>query len=119
MSKKAFITGITGQDGSYISELLVSKGYEVHGMVRRISQPNFSNLENVINKITLHTGDMTDATSIFRIIKSVMPDEIYNLAAMSQVRDSYDHPDVTQDINCNGLMRILESCRTLGTFEAP
>lgn len=113
MSKKAFITGITGQDGSYISELLVSKGYEVHGMVRRVSQPNFSNLENVINKIILHTGDMTDATSVFRIIKSVMPDEIYNLAAMSQVRDSYDHPDVTQDINCNGLIRILESCRTL------
>lgn len=111
--KKAFITGISGQDGSYLSELLIEKGYEVHGMVRRISQPNLSNLVNVIDKVILHTGDMTDATSIFRIINEVKPDEIYNFAAMSQVRDSYDHPDVTQDINCNGLMRILESVRAL------
>jgi len=111
---KAFITGISGQDGSYLTELLLSKGYEVHGMVRRISQPNLSNLETVINDVKLHTGDMTDATSIFRIINEVKPDEIYNLAAMSQVRDSYDHPDITQDINCNGLMRIMESVRALG-----
>lgn len=111
---KAFITGITGQDGSYLSELLIEKGYEVHGMVRRISQPNLSNLHNVIDKIKLHTGDMTDANSLFRILNDVRPDEIYNFAAMSQVRDSYDHPDVTQDINCNGLMRILEAVRTLG-----
>lgn len=112
--KKAFLTGISGQDGSYLSELLIEKGYEVHGMVRRISQPNLSNLVNVIDQVKLHTGDMTDATSIFRIINEVKPDEIYNFAAMSQVRDSYDHPDVTQDINCNGLMRILESVRALG-----
>lgn len=111
---RAFITGITGQDGSYLSELLIEKGYEVHGMVRRISQPNLSNLHNVIDKVKLHTGDMTDANSIFRILNDVQPDEIYNFAAMSQVRDSYDHPDVTQDINCNGLMRILEAVRTLG-----
>lgn len=110
---KAFITGITGQDGSYLSELLIGKGYEVHGMIRRISQPNLSNLFQVIDKVKLHTGDMQDATSIFRIINEVKPDEIYNFAAMSQVRDSYDHPDVTQDINCNGLMRIMESVRTL------
>jgi GDPmannose 4,6-dehydratase len=112
--KKAFLTGISGQDGSYLSELLIEKGYEVHGMVRRISQPNLSNLKNVIDQVKLHTGDMTDATSIFRIINEIRPDEIYNFAAMSQVRDSYDHPDVTQDINCNGLMRILESVRALG-----
>ena len=111
---KAFITGISGQDGSYLSELLVSKGYEVHGMVRRISQPNLSNLNEVINQITLHTGDMQDATSLYRIIGAVQPDEIYNLAAMSQVRDSYDHPDVTQDINSNGLLRIMEAVRNLG-----
>jgi GDPmannose 4,6-dehydratase len=111
--KKAFLTGISGQDGSYLSELLLEKGYEVHGMVRRISQPNLSNLVNVIDRVKLHTGDMTDATSIFRIINQVKPDEIYNFAAMSQVRDSYDHPDVTQDINCNGLMRIMESVRAL------
>ena len=111
---KAFITGISGQDGSYLTELLLSKGYEVHGMVRRISQPNLSNLNEVINQITLHTGDMQDATSLYRIIGMVQPDEIYNLAAMSQVRDSYDHPDVTQDINSNGLLRIMEAVRTMG-----
>ena len=111
---KAFITGISGQDGSYLAELLVSKGYEVHGMVRRISQPNLSNLTDVINQITLHTGDMQDATSLYRIIDKVRPDGIYNLAAMSQVRDSYDHPDVTQDINANGLLRIMEAVRTMG-----
>jgi GDPmannose 4,6-dehydratase len=111
---KAFITGITGQDGSYLAELLLSKGYEVHGMVRRISQPNLSNLAAVRDYVTLHTGDMTDGPSLFRILQAVRPDEIYNFAGMSQVRDSYDHPEVTQDINANGLLRILESCRTLG-----
>ena len=112
--KTAFITGISGQDGSYLTELLLSKGYTVHGMVRRISQPNLSNLSDVVDKITLHTGDMVDGTSIFRIIEKVRPDEIYNLAAMSQVRDSYDHPEVTQDINSNGLLRIMESVRNIG-----
>ena len=111
--KKACITGIAGQDGSYLAELLVAKGYEVHGMVRRISQPNLSNLDAVIDRVTLHTGDMTDGPSLFRILQAVRPDEIYNLAAMSQVRDSYDHPEVTQDINAGGLLRVLESCRTL------
>lgn len=110
----ALITGCTGQDGSYLSELLVSKGYEVHGVVRRISQPNYSNIATVLNKITLHTGDMTDGASLFRIIESIRPDEIYNLAAMSHVRDSYDHPEVTQDINAGGLLRIMEACRTIG-----
>lgn len=114
MPNIALVTGISGQDGSYLAELLLSKGYEVHGMVRRISQPNLSNLSNVIDKIKLHTGDMTDVTSIFRIIKEVNPTEIYNFAAMSQVRDSYDHPDITQDINANGLLRIMEAVRILG-----
>ena len=111
---KALITGITGQDGSYLAELLVSKGYEVHGIVRRISQPNFSNIAAVLDQLSLHTGDMTDGASIARIIAAVRPDEIYNLAAMSQVRDSYDHPEVTQDINAGGLLRIMEACRSLG-----
>jgi GDPmannose 4,6-dehydratase len=110
---KALISGISGQDGSYLAELLLSKGYEVHGIVRRISQPNLSNIEPVLPRLTLHTGDMTDGTSLFGIINYVQPDEIYNLAAMSQVRDSYDHPEVTQDINAGGLLRIMESCRTL------
>lgn len=111
---RALITGISGQDGSYLAELLISKGYEVHGVVRRISQPNFSNLAAVLDRVTLHTGDMTDGASIARIISEVLPGEIYNLAAMSQVRDSYDHPEVTQDINAGGLLRIMEACRTLG-----
>jgi len=111
---KAFITGISGQDGSFLAELLVSKGYEVHGMIRRISQPNFSNISAIINQVTLHTGDMQDSPSLFRIIKEVKPNEIYNLAAMSQVRDSYDNPEVTHDINAIGLLRILESVKTLG-----
>src|SRR5690349_11871524 len=102
---KAFITGVSGQDGSYLAELLLSKGYEVHGMVRRISQPNLSNLANVVDQVMLHTGDMADGASIFRIIRDVQPDEIYNLAAMSQVRDSYDAAEATQNINAIGLLR--------------
>ena len=113
---RALVTGISGQDGSYLAELLLSKGYKVHGIVRRISQPNLSNIETILPRLTLHTGDMTDATSLFRIIERVQPDEIYNLAAMSQVRDSYDHPEVTQDINAGGLLRIMESCRTLRLY---
>jgi GDPmannose 4,6-dehydratase len=112
--KTALITGISGQDGSYLAELLVSKGYAVHGIIRRISQPNLSNLANVRDELTLHTADMQDGSSLFRVINQVQPDEIYNLAAMSQVRDSYDHPEITQDINATGLLRILESVRMLG-----
>lgn len=110
---KALITGITGQDGSYMAELLLGKGYEVHGLVRRTSQPNFTNIAGVLDRLTLHTGDMTDGPSLFRILAEVKPDEIYNFAGMSQVRDSYDHPEVTQDINAGGLLRIMEACRTL------
>lgn len=112
--KRALITGVTGQDGSYLAELLLDQGYEVHGLIRRVSQPNLVNLAGVIDRVELHTGDMTDGPSLFRVIKDVVPDEIYNLAAMSQVRDSYDHPEVTQDINAGGLLRIMETCRTLG-----
>lgn len=113
MTKTALITGISGQDGSYLAELLVNKSYRVHGTIRRISQPNLSNLAAVLDEIKLHTADMQDGLSLFRVINEVQPDEIYNLAAMSQVRDSYDHPEVTQDINANGLLRIFESVRTL------
>jgi GDPmannose 4,6-dehydratase len=114
MTRRAFITGISGQDGSYLAELLIAKGYDVHGLVRRVSQPNFANLASVIGRVTLHTGDMTDGASLFRILSEIRPDEIYNLAAMSQVRDSYDHPEVTQDINATGLLRLMEGCRALG-----
>jgi GDPmannose 4,6-dehydratase len=112
--KRALITGITGQDGSYLAELLLEKGYEVHGLVRRVSQPNFSNLAAVLGRLKLRTGDMTDGGSIHRAIYEVLPDEIYNLAAMSQVRDSYDHPEVTQDVNAGGLLRIMEAVKTIG-----
>lgn len=111
--KRALITGITGQDGSYLAELLLDKGYEVHGMVRRTSQPRLDNIAGIVDRLQLHTGDMVDGVSLFRIVDAVRPDEIYNLAAMSQVRDSYDHPEVTQDINAAGLLRLLEACRTL------
>lgn len=111
--KTALITGISGQTGSYLAELLVEKRYSVHGLIRRVSQPNLSNLSAIQDKITLHTGDMQDGTSLFRIINEVQPNEIYNLAAMSQVRDSYDNPLTTHDINCNGFLRILEAVRTL------
>ena len=110
----ALITGISGQDGSYLAELLVEKGYDVHGVIRRTSQPTLGNILAVIDRISLHTGDMTDGPSLIRIINAVRPHEIYNLAAMSQVRDSYDHPEVTQDINATGLLRIMEACRALG-----
>lgn len=112
--KRALITGITGQDGSYLAELLLAKGYEVHGIVRRISSPNFANIAEIKDRLILHTADMQDAGSLFAAIKASSPDEIYNFAAMSQVRDSYDHPDTTQDINATGFLRILEAVRLLG-----
>lgn len=112
--KTALISGISGQDGSYMAELLLERGYSVHGIVRRISNPAYPNLADCLSRITLHTGDMQDGASIFRIIESVRPDEIYNFAAMSQVRDSYDHPETTQDINAGGLLRIMEAVRVLG-----
>jgi len=111
--KKALITGINGQDGSYLSELLLEKGYEVHGLIRRTSQPLMENIGHLRDQITLHPGDMTDAGSIQNAIEKVKPDEIYNLAGMSQVRWSYDIPSMTMDVNCNGLLRIIESVRGL------
>lgn len=110
---KALITGINGQTGSYLTEWLISQGYEVHGMIRRTSQPLTNNLKHLRNQITLHPGDMTDAGSIQNAIEKVMPDEIYNLAGMSQVRWSYDVPSMTMDVNCNGLLRVIESVRGL------
>lgn len=109
---KALVTGINGQDGSYLAELLLSKGYEVHGITRRTSQPLQDNIRHILDKITLHPGDMTDAGSIQSVIDKVMPDEIYNLAGMSQVRWSYDVPAMTMDVNCGGLLRIIEAVRS-------
>lgn len=111
--KKALITGPNGQDGSYLIELLLAKGYEVYGIIRRTSQPLHDNISHLIDKVKLIPGDMTDGGSIHNAIEKVMPDEIYNLAGMSQVRWSYDVPSMTMDVNCLGLLRIIESVRAL------
>ena len=110
---KALITGITGQDGSYLAELLLSKDYKVYGLIRRTSQDNFCNIKHLINDIEFCYGDMTDTGSINNIIEKSMPDEIYNFAAMSQVRISYDVPVSTFDINTLGFLRILDAIRRL------
>jgi len=110
---KALITGITGQDGSYLAELLLEKKYEVHGLIRRTSQDNHHNIRHFENDIKLHYGDMTDSGSINNTIKEVRPDEIYNFAAMSQVRVSYDTPMSTFDINTLGFLRIIDAVRRL------
>jgi GDPmannose 4,6-dehydratase len=112
--KKALVTGCNGQDGSFLMELLLEKGYEVHGITRRTSQPLHENISHLIDKITLHPADMTDAGSLRQAIQKSMPDEIYNLAGMSQVRWSYDVPSMTMDVNCGGLLRIIEAVRHLG-----
>lgn len=114
--KKALITGITGQDGSFLAELLLEKGYEVHGITRRASGHNTSKIDHLIkaNSITLHDGDLSDSTSLIKIIGAVKPDEIYNLAAQSHVQVSFDVPEYSGDVDAIGVLRILEAVRTLG-----
>ncbi len=112
--KKALITGITGQDGSYLAEFLLEKGYEVHGIVRRSSLPNTDRLQKVIGKVTLHDGDLTDSTSLIKIIREIEPDEVYNLAAQSHVQVSFDVPEYSGDVDALGVLRILEAIRFLG-----
>ena len=114
--KKALITGITGQDGSYFAEFLLEKGYEVHGIVRRVSVPTTGRIEHLLknNSIKIHEGDLSDSISILRIVKEVEPDEIYNLAAQSHVQVSFDAAEYTGDIDALGVLRILEAVRTLG-----
>jgi GDPmannose 4,6-dehydratase len=119
--KKALITGITGQDGSYLAELLLEKGYEVHGIKRRSSSFNTARIDHLYTdphilgtKLFLHYGDMTDSTSLIRIIKEVQPDEIYNLAAQSHVAVSFEEPEYTANSDAIGALRILEAIRILG-----
>ena len=112
--KKALITGITGQDGSYLAELLLEKGYEVHGMTRRASLPNTSRIAHLLDRITLHDGDLSDSCSIIRILSAVRPDEIYNLAAQSHVQVSFDVPEYSGDVDAIGVLRLLEAMRILG-----
>lgn len=110
---KALITGINGMTGSYLAELLIEKGYDVHGVMRRTSNPLHENIRHLLTKITMHQADMTDAGSLHKAIEESKPDEIYNLAAMSQVRWSYEVPAMTMDVNCCGFIRIIESVRAL------
>lgn len=114
--KKALITGITGQDGSFLAELLIDKGYEVHGIVRRASISNTGRIDHLLaeHKVTLHDGDLSDSSSLIRIINIVQPDEIYNLAAQSHVQVSFDVPEYSGDVDALGVLRILEAVRILG-----
>lgn len=112
--KKALITGITGQDGSYLAELLLEKGYEVHGITRRASLSNTVRIDHILDKITLHDGDLSDSSSLIRIIGLVQPDELYNLAAQSHVQVSFDVPEYSGDVDALGVLRILEAVRILG-----
>src|SRR5919199_3559012 len=111
MAKRALITGITGQDGSYLAELLLDKGYEVHGMVRRSSSDNFGRLDTVRHRITFHTGDLLDQRSLGDVMRASMPDEIYNLAAMSFVGASWAQPVLTSEFTGTGVTRMLEAMR--------
>ena len=115
MGKKALITGITGQDGSYLAEFLLEKGYEVHGITRRASISNTGRIDHLIanGSVKLHDGDLTDSSSLIRIIREVLPDEIYNLAAQSHVQVSFDVPEYSGDVDALGVLRILEAVRML------
>src|SRR5690349_14974503 len=121
MSKRALITGITGQDGSFLTELLLEKGYEVHGIKRRSSSFNTDRIDHLYQdphepgaRMHLHYGDLTDATNVVRVIQTVQPDEIYNLAAQSHVAVSFETPEYTANADALGTLRILEAIRILG-----
>lgn len=122
--KKALITGITGQDGSYLAELLLEKGYEVHGLKRRASQFNTARIDHLYadphtagNRLFLHYGDLTDSSNLTRIIQQVQPDEVYNLGAQSHVAVSFESPEYTADVDALGTLRLLEAIRLLGLQE--
>lgn len=116
MKKKALITGVTGQDGSYLAEFLLEKDYEVHGIVRRSSTEKKERIDHLRSKpaFILHDGDMTDSLSIVKVLQKVQPDEVYNLAAQSHVQVSFEEPEYTADTDAVGVLRMLEATRTLG-----
>jgi GDPmannose 4,6-dehydratase len=121
MAQVAFITGITGQDGSYLAELLLAKGYEVHGLIRRSSSFNTGRLNDIYQdphvdnrKMILHYGDLQDSTSLANLIREVKPSEIYNLGAQSHVKVSFEIPEYTADITGTGTNRLLEAIRASG-----
>ena len=112
--KVALITGITGQDGSYLAELLLEKGYEVHGIIRRASLINTGRIDHIFDKLHLHYGDLTDSLNIVKIIQNVEPDEIYNLGAQSHVKVSFEEPEYTAQTDALGTLRVLEAVKLLG-----
>ena len=113
MSKTALITGVTGQDGSYLAEFLLEKGYEVHGMVRRSSVNNCERIEHVRDQLEIHDADLLDQLSLLRVVESVAPDEVYNLAAQSFVPTSWTEPLLTAEFTGLGVTRMLEAIRTV------
>ena len=124
MIKKALITGVTGQDGSYLAELLLKKGYEVHGIKRRSSSFNTQRIDHIFqepheakNNFYLHYGDLSDSSNLTRLISDIEPDEVYNLAAQSHVAVSFESPEYTADVDAIGTLRLLESIRFLGLQE--
>lgn len=119
--KKALVTGITGQDGSYLAELLLEKGYEVHGIKRRASSFNTQRVDHIYQdphvehqRFVLHYGDLADSSNLTRILQEVQPDEVYNLAAQSHVAVSFESPEYTADVDALGTLRLLEAIRLLG-----
>ena len=112
--KVALITGITGQDGSYLAEFLLERGYEVHGIIRRSSSINTHRIDHIFKNVKLHYGDLTDSTNIVAVIQKVQPDEIYNLGAQSHVKVSFEVPEYTADVDAMGTLRVLEAVRLLG-----
>jgi GDPmannose 4,6-dehydratase len=114
LAKKALITGITGQDGSYLAELLLEKGYEVHGLVRRSSSFNTWRIDHVRDRLVLHYGDLVDQNSLARALEALEPDEVYNLAAQSHVKVSFEMPEYTTDVTAIGVLRLLDAVRDLG-----
>ena len=112
--KKALITGITGQDGSYLAEFLLKKGYKVHGIIRRSSLINTDRIDHIYDQIKLHYGDLTDSTNLVKVIQQVQPDEIYNLGAQSHVKVSFEMPEYTGQVDALGTLRVLEAVRLLG-----
>lgn len=115
MKKRALISGVSGQDGRYLSELLLHKGYEVHGIVRRSSSPNTSRIDHLREDLILHMGDVTDQASLDHIVDTVQPHEVYNLAAQSQVRLSFDIPEYTMQVTGGGTLRLLTACKNFAS----
>ena len=121
MAKRALVTGVTGKDGSYLTEFLLAKGYEVHGLMRRASLFNTDRIDHLYHdphlggaKLNLHYGDLTDGTGLRRVLEAVDPDEIYNLGAQSHVKVSFEQPEYTADADAIGPLRLLEAIRILG-----